>query len=158
MTIGLALAILGAAIAAGLAGMGSSIGVSKVGRTGSGLLAEDSTQFGNVLLLSALPGSQAIYGMLAAILILQNTGLLSGAPLNVGFEQGLTLMIAGLPVALTCLLSGAFQGAVISSGIQILAKDRTKSGQVLILAALVETFAIFGLLVTILMINGVKIG
>lgn len=158
MTIGLVLAILGAAIAAGLAGIGSTLGVSKVGRTGSGLLAEDGEQFGNILLLSALPGSQAVYGMLAAILILQNTGLLSGTPATMDIHQGLLLLIAGLPVALTCLVSGMFQGSVISSGIQILAKDRTRSGQVLILAALVETFAIFGLLVTILMINGVKLG
>jgi V/A-type H+-transporting ATPase subunit K len=157
MTTGIVLAILGSALAAGLAGAGSTIGVSRVGRTGAGLLAEDGSQFGNILLLGALPGSQAIYGMLAAILILQNTGLLSGAPVDVSMAQGLTLLIAGLPVALTCLLSGAYQGAVISSGIQILARDKSRTGQILILAALVESFAVFGLLVTILMINGVKL-
>ncbi len=158
MTTGIVLAILGAALAAGLAGVGSTLGVSRVGRTGAGLLAEDGNQFGNILLLGALPGSQAIYGMLASILILQNTGLLSGAPVEVSLAQGLTLLIAGLPVAITCLLSGAYQGAVISSGIQILARDKSRTGQILILAALVESFAVFGLLVTILMINGVKLG
>jgi V/A-type H+/Na+-transporting ATPase subunit K len=157
MTLGIGLAILGAAIAAGLAGAGSSVGVSRVGRSGAGLVSEDSSQFGNILLLSALPGSQAIYGMLAAILILQNTGLLAGDPVAVTTAQGLTLLAAGLPVGITCLASGMFQGAVLASAIQILAKDRSKIGQALILAALVETFAIFGLLVTILIINGVKL-
>lgn len=151
------LAIIGAALAAGLAGIGSSIGVARVGRSGSGLVAEDSSQFGTILLFSALPGSQAVYGMLAAILILQNTGLLSGAPKFVSPEQGLILLAAGIPVGLTCLASGAMQGASIASGIQMIAKDKTKTGQVIILAAMVETFAIFGLLVTILMINGVKL-
>ena len=155
--IGIVYAIIGAAIASGLAGIGSSIGVARVGRTGAGLVAQDGSQFGSILLFSALPGSQAVYGMLAAILILQNTGVLSGAPKAVTPEQGLMLLFAGLPVALTCLASGMFQGYTISSGIQIIAKDKTRTVQVIILAAMVETFAIFGLLVTILMINGVKI-
>lgn len=55
--LGVSLAVLGAALAAGLAGAGSSIGVSTAGKTGAGLVAEDDSQFGNVLLLSALPGS-----------------------------------------------------------------------------------------------------
>ncbi len=155
--MGIVFAIIGAAIAAGLAGIGSSIGVASVGRTGAGLVAEDESQFGSVLLFSALPGSQAVYGMLASILILQNTGLLSGAPKAVSIEQGLVLLAAGLPVGLTCLASGMYQGFTISSGIQIVAKDKSRTGQVIIFAAMVETFAIFGLLVTILMINGVKI-
>lgn len=155
--IGIVYALVGAAFAAGLAGIGSSIGVSRVGRTGAGLVAQDGSQFGSILLFSALPGSQAVYGMLAAILILQNTGVLSGVPKDISPEQGLMLLLAGIPVAITCLASGAYQGYTISSGIQIIAKDRSRTGQVIIMAAMVETFAIFGLLVSILMINGVKI-
>lgn len=155
--IGIVYAIIGAALAAGLAGIGSSIGVARAARTGAGLVAEDESQFGSILLFSALPGSQAVYGMLAAILILQGTGLLSGAPKAITPEQGLILLFAGVPVAVTCLASAIFQGYTISSGIQIVAKDKSRTGQVIILAAMVETFAIFGLLVSILIINGVKI-
>lgn len=154
---GIVLAIIGAAIASGLAGVGSTLGVSKMARTGAGLVAEDSSQFGSVLLFSALPGSQAVYGMLAAILILQNSGLLSGSIKPMTLEQGGLLLLAGLPVAVTCLASGMFQGSVLASGVQMIAKDKGLTGQVIILGAMVETFAIFGLLVSILMINGVKL-
>jgi V/A-type H+/Na+-transporting ATPase subunit K len=154
---GIVLAIIGAAVASFLAGVGSTLGVSRVGRSGAGLLAEDSSQFGSILLFCAIPGSQAVYGMLAAILILQNTGLLAGAPKALTPEQGFLLLLAGLPVAITCLFSGMFQGGVLASGVQMIAKDKSQSGQVIIMGALVETFAIFGLLVSILMINGVKI-
>lgn len=157
-TLGVSLAILGAALAAGLGGAGSAMGVAKSAKTGSGLVTEDESQFGNVLLLSALPGSQAIYGLLAAILILQNTGVLSGVYADITWANGIILALAGLPVGITCLVSGNFQGEVVASGMQVIAKDKTKLGQVIILAALVETFAVFGLLVSILMINGVSIG
>ncbi len=155
--LGVSLAVLGAALAAGLAGAGSTMGVSKTGQTGAGLVSEDESQFGNVLLLSALPGSQAIYGLLASIIILQNTGVLTGEFAAVPWQSGLILAFAGLPVGITCLASGKFQGEVLASGIQVIAKDKSKIGQVIILAALVETFAVFGLLISILMINGVQI-
>ncbi|NBP57829.1 V-type ATP synthase subunit K [bacterium] len=156
--LGVSLAVLGAALAAGLAGAGSSIGVSTAGKTGAGLVAEDSSQFGNILLLSALPGSQAIYGLLAAVLILQNTGVLSGEFANLSWQNGMILAFAGIPVGLTCLASGKYQGDVIASGVQLIARDKSAIGQVIILAALVETFAVFGLLVSILIINGVSVG
>ena len=155
--LGVSLAVLGAAIAAGLAGAGSTMGVSQTGQTGAGLVAEDESQFGNVLLLSALPGSQAIYGLLASILILQNTGVLTGEFASITWQDGLIFAFAGIPVGITCLASGQFQGKVLASGIQVIAKDKSKIGQVIILAALVETFAVFGLLISILMINGVQI-
>ncbi len=155
--LGISLAVLGAALSAGLAGAGSAMGVAKSAETGAGLVSEDESQFGNVLLLSALPGSQAIYGLLASIIILQNTGVLTGEFVNLPWQNGLLLAFAGIPVGVTCLLSGKYQGNVIASGMQVIAKDKSKIGQVIILAALVETFAVFGLLVSILMINGVKI-
>jgi V/A-type H+-transporting ATPase subunit K len=157
MISGIILSTLGAVIAAALGGIGSTLGVSKTSSTGAGLVAEDGEQFGNILLLSALPGSQAVYGLLVAILTLQNTGLLSGVAKVVSFEQGMMLLLAGIPVGLTCLLSGTYQGKVLASGIQMIAKDKSKVGQVIIMGALVETFAVFGLLVSLLMINGIQI-
>lgn len=157
MDIGVVLALLGAALAIGFGGIGSSIGVGKAGKAGAGLVAEEPGSFGQALLLEALPGSQAIYGFLAAILILQQIGMIGGAVKEVSFEQGAALFAAGLPVGLTCLFSGIFQGHVVASGMSIVAKDPTRSGQGIILASLVETFAILGLLVSILMITGVKI-
>ena len=62
------LAILGAALAAILAGMGSAKGVSMVGEATSGLLTEDPSKFGKALILEALPGTQGIYGLIVAFI------------------------------------------------------------------------------------------
>ena len=157
MEIGVILAISGAALAIIFGGIGSSLGVGMVGKAGAGLVAEDAKYFGQSLLLQALPGSQAIYGFLAAILILQGIGLIGGNVKDVSFYQGLALLFASLPVSLTCLISAIFQGKVAASALSIVAKDPARGGQGIILASLVETFAILGLLISILMITGIKI-
>lgn len=157
MDIGFVLALMGAALAIGLAGMGSSIGVGIAGKASAGLVAEEPNSFGQALLLQALPGSQAIYGFLVAILIMQQTGVISGDIPAISLSQGGALFAAGLPVGLTGLASGAFQGQVSASGMSIVAKDPARAGQGIILASLVETFAILGLLISILMINGIQI-
>ena len=65
--LGLFLAILGAALAAGLSGIGSARGVGLVGEAGAGLLSEDSSMFTKILVLEILPGTQGLYGFLIAI-------------------------------------------------------------------------------------------
>jgi len=69
MSLGIALAIGGAAIAACACG-GSGLGVGAAGEAASGVIAEDPNKFGQTLLLQALPGTQGIYGLLMAFLIL----------------------------------------------------------------------------------------
>lgn len=64
MSDGIILAYLGAALAIGLAGSGSAIGVGIAGTTGTGLMTEDPSKFGLVLILQAIPGTQGIYGLL----------------------------------------------------------------------------------------------
>ena len=65
-------AILGAATAITVAGIGSAKGVNIVGEAGAGLVSEDPSRFGSVLVLQALPGTQGIYGLLIAFMILGN--------------------------------------------------------------------------------------
>ena len=74
MTLGFALAIGGAAMAA-LAGVGSALGVGVAGQAAAGVVAEDPKKFGQTLVLQALPGTQGIYGLLIAFLILVKTGV-----------------------------------------------------------------------------------
>ncbi len=76
--LGIALAILGAAMAAGWAGAGSAIGVGIAGESGAGVMTEDPGKFGLVLLLQALPGTQGIYGLLIAFFAILKVGLLGG--------------------------------------------------------------------------------
>ena len=146
------LAILGAALAAIFAGMGSSKGVGIAGEAASGVITEDPSKFGKALVLQALPGTQGIYGLIVAFMVLTKIDLLSGSPLNLTVEQGLYLLVACLPIAIVGFYSGIKQGRVAASGMNILAKRPDDFAKGIIAAALVETYAIFAVLVSLLLI------
>ena len=86
---GIFLAILGAAIATVLAGIGSAKGVGSAAQTAMGVLSEDSSMFGKMLVLTLLPGTQGLYGFIVGFLILVSANLLSGSP-DVTLVQGFT--------------------------------------------------------------------
>ena len=154
MEYGLFLAIIGAALAAGVAGIGSILGVRTAGLASAGLVTEDPDKFGKVLLLTALPGSQGIYGFLAAIIIANKIGVLTGAPVALTAAHGWQILAASLPVAFTCLFSAIHKGKLAAAGVNIAAKQPDASGKGIILAAIAETYAVLGLLITILLVNG----
>jgi len=157
MEMGLALAFLGAASAATLAGIGSAIGVGLAGQAASGVMSEDPEKFGSLLLLVALPGTQGIYGFLSAFLVILKLGVTGGKIAQVNVHQGWQLLIACLPVALAGLISAIHQGKVCASGIYMVPKQPKDMTKPLILGALVETYAVLGLLITILLLNGIKL-
>ena len=146
------LAILGAACAAIFAGMGSSKGVGIAGEAASGVVTEDPSKFGKALVLQALPGTQGIYGLIVAFMVINNMGLFSGTVKEFTVAQGLYYLIACLPIAIVGFYSGVKQGRVAASGMNILAKRPDDFGKGIIAAALVETYAIFALLVSLLLI------
>lgn len=156
--LGLAFALGGAALAAGLAGVGSAIGVTTAGQAGAGVVSEDPDKFGRVLLFTALPGSQGIYGFLAAVIIANTTGVLTGSIVDITVGQGWQIFFAALPVGLTCLASAIYQGRLAAAGVNVMVRQPEAMGKGIILAAIVETYAILGLLVTILLVNGLGIG
>ena len=146
------LALLGAGLAAALAGMGSAKGVGMVGEAASGLLTEDPSKFGKALILQALPGTQGIYGLITAFLIIFKIGIL-GTPEGVlSIAGGAYFLMAGLPIALVGYYSAIKQGRVAVSGINMIAKKPDEVGKAITSAALVETYAIFAVLVSLLMV------
>lgn len=155
--IGLALAVLGAALSVGLAGIGSVIGVSKSGQAGSGVVSEEPQKFGKVLLLQALPSTQGIYGFIGAFWVILKLGLLSGNVPDISLDTGLSILLACLPVAVNGFFSGLFQGKVSVAGMNIVAKQPQDAGKGVIMSAMVETYAVLGLLATILLIQGIQI-
>ncbi len=157
MELGIALAILGAALAVALPGIGSAMGVSFVGQSAAGLISEEPEKFGKALLLQVLPGTQGIYGFLAAVLVLQQIGIFDGESVVVTVENGLTILFACMPIALAGLASGILQGKVSVAGISTLAKKPEEVGKAIILSAMVETYAVISLLVTILILNGISL-
>lgn len=157
MELGLTYAFLGGALAVILGGIGSAIGVGLAGQAASGVMSEDPEKFGSLLLLVALPGTQGIYGFLSGFLVMLKLGVTAGKLVVPPVDQGLQILIACLPVAFTGLVSAIHQGKVCASGIYMVAKQPKEMAKPLVLGALVETYAVLGLLITILLLNGIKL-
>ncbi|MBQ7549292.1 MAG: V-type ATP synthase subunit K [Clostridia bacterium] len=154
--LGLVLAIVGAVLAAMLAGIGSARGVGLVGEAAAGLVSQDPSKFSKALILQLLPGTQGLYGLLIAVLLLSRIGLLSGAPQELTTVQGLMYLGACLPMAFGGFFSAVAQGKTATAGIGIVAKKPDDSGKAIIMAAMVETYAILALLISILIIYNIK--
>ena len=143
-------AMLGMAIAFFVAGMGSSKGVGIAGQTGAGILTENPEKFVPVMVLQALPSTQAIYGFVIAFMIMGKLDM------NLTEGQGLMLFAAGLPIGFVGLMSAIYQGKVCASGINMIAKRPEGLVKGIILAVMVEFFAILGLIISLLMVLRVK--
>ena len=155
INFGMSLAILGAVLAALLAGIGSAKSVGLVGQAASGLVSEDPAKFSKALILELLPGTQGLYGLLLAILLLSKLGLLGGTPLELTALQGLSYFFACLPMAFGGMLSAFTQGKVAAAGVNLIAKRAEESGKAIIMTAMVETYAILALLISILIVYNI---
>lgn len=150
LSLGVVMAVLGAALAAVLAGIGSAIGIGYPARAAAGVLSEDPGKFGSLFLLVVLPGTQGFYGFVASFLILGNIAKVTD------LSQGLQLLVAALPVGFAGLISGIHQGKVCAAGVNLVAKRPKEVMKGVIYAAMVETYAVLGLLVTFFLNNAVK--
>ncbi len=152
---GIGWTVLGAMAALVLGGIGSALGISIAAGQGAGVLSEKPSLFGKVFLLILLPGTQGLYGMVFAFLVTSFAGIQSSLenaqkmPVGIGAALG----IVGFALGLVLMLSAKYQGETAASAINLVAKKEDQFGRALILPALVETYAVFGLLVAILMLN-----
>lgn len=142
-------AIFGAAIAFLLAALGSSRGCGIAGQAAAGVVAEEPKRFAATMILQAMPSTQAIYGFVIANMIL---GKISG---DMTLSQGLSLFIIGLPMGIVGWYSAVYQGKVATSGIHLVAKRPGGLFNAIIYATMVELFAIFSLVVSIIMLGKV---
>ena len=149
---GSVLAVLGAALAALLAGIGSAKGTSMVGQAGAGVVTEDPDKFGQLLILQLLPGTQGLYGFIIAFLILNKT-VMAGAPVT--SAQGFMYVMAALPIGITGLISGIQQGKAAAAGVGIVAKKPGEVAKGITFAAIVEMYALLGLLASFLAVNAI---
>ncbi len=155
--LALLLAFIGAGMATILPSLGSIIGVAMVGQAGAGLLTEKPELAGKVITLNVLPGSQGLYGMVISLLfIFSYAPLITNPSTTVSTLQGFILFSAFLPVTITCLTSAPYQAKVCAAGMHMLAKDGKLAGRVITMAALVETYALLGFLISFFMLNTFK--
>ena len=120
---GLAIGLLGAGLAACLAGAGSAKGTGIAGEAGAGLLTQDPSKFGKIMVLQVIPGTQGLYGLVVWFMTMLQIGLFGGTGLiQLTGMQGFSLFVACVPMALGGWLSAIFQGRVAASAINVIAK------------------------------------
>lgn len=155
--LGIVYALLGAAIAVFLAGAGSALGVGIAGQAASGVVSEDPSKFAKVLILQLLPGTQGIYGLLVGFITLSKIGLLGGGAADVSVTTGLLILAACLPIGIVGLISGKSQGKTAAAAIGIVAKKPDQFGKAMLFPAMVETYAILALLISILAVSAIQV-
>ncbi|NLZ72179.1 MAG: V-type ATP synthase subunit K [Clostridiaceae bacterium] len=152
---GAGLAMLGGALTALITGIGSAKAVGRVGQVASGVLAEDPSIFGKLIILQALPGTQGIYGLLVWFFVMIFGGFFAGTASDLTIVQGMLYILACLPMMIVGYLSAIYQGKVAADGVALVAKRPEEQSKAIVLAAMVETYAILALLVSILSIMNV---
>ncbi len=148
-TMGLAFALAGAAVAVFVAGIGSAIGVGMTGEAAAGVVTENPSLFGKVLILQLLPGTQGIYGLLIAFLTLTQIGVLGGNP-DISLAKGVAYLAACLPIAFAGLHSAKMQARATVASMGLFAKRPDQFSKALLMPIMVETYAILSLLISVL--------
>ncbi len=155
--LGIVYALLGAAVAVFLAGTGSAIGVGIAGQAASGVVTEDPSKFAKVLIMQLLPGTQGIYGLLVGFITLSKVRLLGGSVADLDVKTGLLILAAWLPIGIVGLLSAISQGKTAAAAIGIVAKKPDQFGKAMLFPAMVETYAILALLISILAVTAIQV-
>ena len=149
--LGIVLALAGAAVATVLAGIGSVKGVGMSTEAGMGVLAEDSSKFGKLLVLELLPGTQGLYGFIVSVIIMLNIGVLGGGiQTDMSIWTGLLYLVASLPIGVGGLISGIAQGRAATAGIGLIAKKAEDFSKAMVSTTLVEIYALLAFLVSLL--------
>ena len=149
---GLALALLGAGLAAVLSGIGSAKGTGMAGEAGTGLLCQDPSKFGKVMILQVIPGTQGLYGLVIGFLCLMRMGVLDGTYVDMSLQEGLRYFAACMPIAIGGGISAVAQGRVAAGSINILARQPEHWSKGMVLCIVVEFYAILSLLASIMML------
>jgi len=157
LSIGQILAFAAAALSTLIAGYGSAKAVGLAGQTSAGVSTENPEVNSKLMVLQILPGTQGIYGFLIAVIILVNTGALSGNLKDVDLWQGVMLLVAILPVVVVGYLSAIHQAKVASAGMLMVGQHPDMSGKAITMTVMVETYAVLALLASFLMVNAVKL-
>ena len=144
---GYSIGILALALCMILCGTGSALALFKTGSAAAGVIGEDPKKYSKVFVLSVLPATQGIYGFVVALI-----GMSSLTSVDMTVAQGLAVLFATLPMTLVGLISAYFQGKTSISAIQAVAKEDSISGKMILFPAMVETYAILALVITIMLL------
>lgn len=131
----------------GFSGLASAIGTSMTGMASVGAMKKNKGAFGNYLVLSALPGSQGLYGFVGYFLI---SGKIAD---SMTWMAAGAIFAGGIVMGLVGIVSSYMQAKVCANGITAIGNGHNVMGNTLVLAVYPELYAILGFVVVFL-ING----
>ena len=154
MSASLVLGQLGAALAVGLAAMGSSLGAGSAGMSAAGAWAKDAKagkglRFIYIILVS-MPITQTVYGF---VVMLTMMGKLTAAEANGGLLLGI-----GAATGLGEMFSAWMQGAIGAAGCRMLSDSDGKGFAFVVIAmGIAETVGIFTLVFMLILLAQIQV-
>jgi len=153
LSLSLGVVALAAGVAVGFAAV-SAVGQGVSAATGIASITEKQEMFGKSIIFSIIPETQALMGFLIAILLMIGTGLMGSPVEGVSMAAAFVAVGAGVAIGLAAV-SAVGQGFVVSSGISSVTADKKMFGKALLFSVLPQTQALYGFLVSILLLVGV---
>lgn len=151
-TTGYVVAVLGIALCVVLCGIGSGLGLYKTSSAAAGVLGENPSKFGKLIVLMLLPATQGLYGFLVAILAANKLGALLEVSVEAGaIAQGWAIFGACLPMAISGFVSAFFQAKACVNCIYAAAKQDL-GFKIAMGPAMIEFYALLGLVISLLVI------
>jgi len=144
-------AYIGLAVMLILSGIGSAVGVSMGGNATIGALKKNPDPFGSYMLLSALPGTQGLYGF-AGFFIINSSGVISE---QMTMLQGIAILAAGLILGTVALFSAFQQGRICANGIASIGSGNNVFANTMVLAVFPELYAIIAFAATFLISSSI---
>ena len=148
----LILAYIGVAQMVGLAGIASAVGTAICGQAAVGAMKKNGGAFGSYMVLSALPGSQGLYGFVCFFMVNNIYSLLTD---DITMLQGAAIFGIGILVGIVNLAASIYQGKVCANGIAAIGNGHNVMGKTLILAAFPELYAILTVAATFMIASSI---
>ncbi len=150
-SLGTVLVFCGAVLVVILGGYGSAVGIRISGSQAAGVLSEKPELFGKMFVIMALPGTQGFYSFVCGIMIVVLSGVTRGGP-PISLGKGIALLAVGVCVGIIERQSAIYQGQSSAAAESLVGRQPSSSGQAILIPALVETYAVIGLVSGILLI------
>ena len=136
-----------------LGGIGSAKGLRISAGQTAGIMSEKPELFGKLFVLMVLSGTQGFYSFIVSFLVGLRT-IIGGTEISFAGSMALMLLLIGMGIVEN--ISAIEQGRVSAAAINMVAKQEQTFGQAIIMPALVETYAVLGLLITIIVSLNIK--
>ena len=144
--------VLGAILVATISCLGSAKGILMASSQAAGVLSEKPELFGKLLVLMALPGTQGFYGFICAIMIALRTGIIVGN-ITISSAVGIAVFLVAVATSFVEYITAVIQARAATAAINLTGKQPEEGGRAILIPALVETYAVIALLISILLIT-----